>query len=317
MPMQIECPGCRATLVVDDAMAGKQGKCIHCGQRLVVPAKGGLATAAGNKASVSNIGSLSPTLVEATPEAMARELFRRQQSAMLLVFKPSAEGSYDLADVADADLKCIVTEDINPTRFAQLVAGITKRFGPRKKGQAGAAPTAEEVLFELKGDRLGSTLDEFKQKYARTVEGSPQKLPICSDTAWGPNKASLRTEPWHRQAGIVHARIDLQAEDNSPTVAGVKTDILLYQFVDGRLFGILAEFPTDKFHMVSDAAIKKYGPWTGESQKPRQLVWENAAASVVLTRGSVHPVEASTLYVVHKQLSALAEARTPTGAADI
>jgi hypothetical protein len=317
MPIQIECPGCKATLVVDEAMAGKQGKCIHCGQRLVVPAKGGPATPAPNKASVSGIAATAPTLFEATPEAMARELFRRQLSAMLLVFKPSADGSYDLADVADADLKCIVTEDINPTRFAQLVAGFTKRFAPRKKSQPGVAPAAEEVLFELKGDRLGSTLDEFKQKYARTVEGSPQKLPLCSDTAWGPNKASLRTEPWHRQAGIVHARIDLPTEDNSPTVAGVKTEILLYQFIDGRLFSILAEFPTDKFHVVSDALIKKYGPWTSESQKPRQLVWENTAASVVLTRGSVHPVESSTLHLVHKQLTAVADSRIPTGEADI
>lgn len=315
MPIQIECPGCKATLVIDDALAGKQGKCVQCGQRLVVPAKGGVATALPNKASVSGIGPMSPTLFEATPEAMARELFRRQLSAMLLVFKPSAEGSYDLADVADADLKCIVTEDINAARFAQLAAGFAKRFSPRKKGQAGAA--AEEQLFELKGDRLGSSLDDFKQKYARSVEGSPQKLPVCSDTAWGPNKASLRTEPWHRQAGIVHARVDLATEDNSPTVAGVKTEILLYQFVDGRLFGILAEFPTDKFHMVSDAAMKKYGPVTREIQQPRQLIWDNPAASVVLSRGTVHPVEASTLYLVHKQLASLAESRTPTGAADI
>ena len=134
MPIQIECPGCKATLVVDDSLAGKQGKCIQCGQRLIVPAKGGPATAVPSKASVSNIGAMGSTLFEATPEAMARELFRRQQSAMLLVFKPSVEGSYDLADVADADLKCIVTEDINAARFGQLVAGFVKRFAPRRKG---------------------------------------------------------------------------------------------------------------------------------------------------------------------------------------
>jgi hypothetical protein len=310
-------PRLQATLQVDDTLAGKQGKCIHCGQRLIVPAKGGEATAVPGKASVSGFGGLSPTLFEATPESMARELFRREQSAMLLVFKPSAEGSYDLTDVADADLKCIVTEDINPARFTQMVSSFTKRFAPRKKGPPGAAPATEEQLYELKGDRLGMGLDEFKQKYARSVEGSPQKLPLCSDTAWGPNKAALRSEPWHRQAGIIHARIDLPTEDNSPTVAGVKTAVLLYQFVDGRLFGMLAEFPTDQFHLVSEAAIKKYGPVTRETHKPRQLVWENPVASVVLTRGTVHPVQASTLYLVHKQWSTLAESRTPTGAGDI
>ena len=35
--MQIECPRCKATLQVPDELAGKQGKCIHCGHRLVVP----------------------------------------------------------------------------------------------------------------------------------------------------------------------------------------------------------------------------------------------------------------------------------------
>jgi hypothetical protein len=341
MPIQIECPGCKATLQVDDTLAGMQGRCIHCGQRVTVPGKPGsvppgLPNAAGlvspvspptttvppitsspGKASVSNFGGLSPTLFEATPEAMARELYRRQLSAMLLVFTPSPEGSYDLTDIADAEIKCIATEDINAARFGQLVKSLSKRFAPRKKAQPGAAPPAEELLFELKGDRLGQALDEFKEKYARHVEGNPQRLPLCSDTAWGANKAALRSEPWHRQAGIIHARIDLPAEDNSPTVAGVKTEVLLYQFVDGRLFGILAEFPTDLFHMVSEAAIKKYGPISRETHKPRQLVWENPAASVILTRGTVHPVHSSSLYLTHKQLATLAESRTPTGDADI
>ncbi len=65
---------------------------------------------------------------------MVRELYRRQQSALLLIFQPPADGSYDLANVPDADLKCIATEDINQARFAQVVAGFAKRFAPRKKG---------------------------------------------------------------------------------------------------------------------------------------------------------------------------------------
>jgi hypothetical protein len=160
------------------------------------------------------------------------------------------------------------------------------------------------------------SLEEFKEKYARSGEGG-LKLPLCSDTAWGANKASLHSEPWHKQAGIIHARTDLPAEDNSPTVAGVKTDLLLYQFIEGKLFRILAYLPTDQFHLVSEAAIKKYGPVSRETQKPRQLIWENPVASVVLTRGSVHPREASILELNYKQLAELAASRTPTGAADI
>lgn len=303
MPLQIECPGCKATLTVADELAGKQGKCIHCGHRLTVPGK-------------ASLGGFSPTLFEATPENMVRELHRRQHSALLLIFPTPADGSYDLANVPDADLKCIVTEDINQPKFSQIVAGFTQRYAPRKKGQSAAGTSPEEMLFQLKGDRLGMALDDFKKKYDRSGDGG-QKLPICSDTAWGANKASLHSEPWHRDLGIVHARVDLPTEENSPTVAGVKTDLLLYQFVDGKLFRIAAFLPTDQFHLVSEAAIKKYGPVTRETQKPRQLVWDNPLASILLTRGSVHPREASILELNHKQLAELAASRTPTGASDI
>lgn len=305
MAIQIECPGCKVILQVDDALAGKQGKCIHCGHRLTVPSP--------NKGS---FGGVSQSLFEATPEAMVRELRLRDHSALLILFKPTAEGSYDLADVADADLKLIATEDLNASRFAQLAAGFTKRFAPRKKTPSVAGMTVEEQLFELKGDKLGMSLEDFKRKYHRDEEGG-QKLPLCSDTAWGAAKATLHSEPWHRQAGIVTARVDLPSEDNSPTVAGVKTELLLYQFVDGKLFRIAASFPTDQFHLVKEAAIKKYGPVTRESQKPHQLVWENPVASVALMRGSVHPREASMLELVYRQLAELAATRAPTAASDI
>lgn len=310
MPIQIECPGCKATLQVPDELAGRQGKCVQCGHKLTVPGRPSFSS------------GLSPTLFEATPESMVRELYRRQHSAMLLVFPTPPEGSYDLANVPDADLKCIATEDINQARFAELVVSFARRYGPRRKSDSSAVmptptlPPIEELLYELKGDKLGMSLEDFKQKYARSGEGGT-KLPLCSDTAWGANKAALHSEPWHRQAGIINARIDLPAEHNSPTVAGVNSELLLYQFIDGKLFRIAAHLPTDQFHLVSEAAIKKYGPVTRESQKPRQLIWENPVATVILTRGTVHPREASVLELIYKQLAELAASRTPTGVADI
>jgi hypothetical protein len=306
MTIQIECPGCKATIFVADELAGKQGKCVQCGHKVTVP---------GQPARASFSGGLSPTLFEATPESMIRELYRRDQSALILVFPRPQDDSYDLANVPDSDLKCVATEDINAPRFAELVASFAKRYGPRTKKSI-SGQTLEEQLFELKGDRLGMSLDDFKQKYARSGEGGI-KLPLCSDTAWGANKASLHSEPWHRQASIINARVDLPVEENSPTVAGVKTELLLYQFVDGKLFRIAAFLPTDQFHVVSEAAIKKYGTVTRETQKPRQLIWENPLASVILTRGTVHPREASVLELLHKQLDELAASRTPTAAADI
>ena len=354
MPIQLECPGCKAVLQVPDELAGKQGKCIQCGHRITVPTERATPgsfpiPAIDTKSSVSSApasvssttarssaagvaapappssppgvtkssgGGISPPLFEATPESMVRELYSRQQSAMLLLFPTPPDGSYDLAKVPDTELRCIATEDINQQRFAQLVDSFIKRFAPRRKGQSAAGQTMEEMLYELKGDRLGMTLQEFKEKYARSVGG--QKLPLCSDTSWGANKASLHSELWHTKAGIIHARIDLPSEDNSPTVAGVKTELLLYQFVDGKLFRIAASFATDQFHVVSEAAVKKYGDPTNEMNKPRrQLVWENPIAWVSLTRGTVHPREASVLELIHRQLHELAANRTPTAAADI
>lgn len=316
MFLRIECPGCKAVLQVEEALAGKQGKCIHCGHKIVVP--GGAAAAPP-----------ATLLTDATPEAMVRELHNREKSAVLLVFEPSPEGSYDLANVPDAKLKCIATEDVTPQRFAQLVASIGKRFAPKKSppgakpaepsviGQLSGRPLDPEAPYELKGDPLGMSLADFKQRYARFTPDGRQDLPICSDQGWGLGKAELHSEAWHRRAGIVHARIDHPNDDNSPTIAGVKTDLLLYQFVDGQLYRITALFATDLFHLVSDAFVKKYGPPAHESKQPREFGWENSVSQIVLTRGTVHPRTPSSLHLVHKQLLQIVESRVPQGAADI
>jgi hypothetical protein len=344
MFLRIECPGCKAVLQVEEALAGKQGKCIHCGHRIIVPNQSGVAISAGPLSpppppvppAVSPPIPVPPPppapvqfLTEASPESMVRELFDRRKSALLLVFEPGEDDSYDLADVPDNKLKCIATEDINQARFAALVESFGKRFAPRKPmqrppgsasgdfGQSGIGLSNADHLFEFKGDRLGMTLDAFKKKYARFTNDGRQDLPICSDQGWGGGRTDLHSEAWHRHAGIIHARIDNPAEDNSPTIAGLKTDLLLYHFVDGQLFRISAFFATDQFHVVSDAVLKKYGPPTRENKQPRALIWENLVALVDLTRGTVHPRTASTLNLVHKQLMVLAESRAPKGAADI
>jgi hypothetical protein len=316
MFLRIECPGCKAVLQVEESLAGKQGKCIHCGHKIVVP--GG-----------SPPPPPSPVLflTEASPEAMVRELHDRNKCAMLLVFDPPADGSYDLANVPDAKFKCIATEDVTPAKFAQLVASFSKRFSGRKPaakppegsmvGRLSGEFGDPQAPYELKGDQLGMTLADFKQKYARTTPDGRQDLPICSDQGGIAAKADLHTENWHRRAAIVHARVDHPQEDNSPTIAGVKTDLLLYYFVDGRLYRISAFFPTDLFHMVSEAVIKKFGPPTRETKQPREFVWENEVSRIILTRGTVHPRTPSMLHLVHMQLLELAESRTPSGAADI
>jgi hypothetical protein len=305
MAIQIQCPGCNALLQIDDSLAGKQGKCIHCGHRIVVPGPLGAPSADAKQ-----------PLTELSPEAMVRELHFRNKSALLLMFEPSAEGSYHLADVPDAAIKCIVTEDINQERFAQLVGSISERFSRKRKRPAGTAAQADDVPFDLKGDRLGMRLEDFKERYARYTPGGQQDLPICSDQSYG-GKAELHSQAWHRNAKIVHARVDRPEDDNSPTVAGVKSDLLLFQFVDGKLFRITGFLPTDLFHVVNEALAQKYGPPTKEIKQPREVVWENKVSLVVITRGSVHPRVPSTLHLVHKELAAVAESRAPTGMSDV
>lgn len=300
MPLKIECPGCKAILQIADELAGRQGKCIHCGHMITVP---GVAKPIG------------PMLLESTAEAMVRELKRRNLSALLLMFRPSADGSYNLVDLPDSNMKCIVTEDIGAKEFAELVPSIPKRFGTRR-GAPVTRSVAQDEAYELKGDKLGMTLAEFKEKYARFTSDGRQDLPLSSDQSFG-GRADLRAEAWHRPAGIVHARVDRPEEENSPTVAGVKTDLLLYQFVDGKLYRISASFPTDMFHVVSEALTTKYHLPSRETKQPRELVWENPTSLIVLTRGTVHPRTPSELHLVHKELLATAEGRAPQGAEDI
>jgi hypothetical protein len=326
MFLRIECPGCKAVLQVEEALAGKQGKCIHCGHKIVVPSQSGPAISVPVPPPPP-----VPFLTEASPEAMIRELHERRKSALLLVFEPSPLGSYDLADIPDAKLKCVATEDITLERFGELVASFGKRFlvkrsagrpaaaapEPSVIGKLGGAAQGPDEPYELKGDALGMSLDEFKQKYARFTPDGRQDLPICSNMPGYIGKADLHGEAWHRKANIVHARVDNPLEDNSPTVAGVKTDLLLYQFVDGKLFRISALFATDLFHLVSEAVLNKFGPPAHETKQPREMTWENNVARISLTRGTVHPRTSSFLHMTHKELQALAESRMPKASHDI
>lgn len=325
-------------LQVEEALAGKQGKCIHCGKKIIVPSASGRAIAVSTAPPPP-----VPFLTEASPEAMIRELHERRRSAVLLIFEP-AEGSYDLADIADNKIKCIATEDIQQPQFVQIISSIGPRFlAPRKLAAKPAAPSeiqagsqpavappeasvvgklsgiaqGPDEPFEIKGDPLGMTMADFKHKYARFTPDGRQDLPICSDMPGYIGKADLHGEAWHRKAGIVHARVDNPLEENSPTVAGVKTDLFLYQFIDGKLFRISAWFATDLFHLVSEAVLQKYGKPTSETKQPRELVWENNISKIILTRGTVHPRTYSSLHLVHKELVALAESRAPKASDDI
>ncbi len=184
-----------------------------------------------------------------------------------------------------------------------------------QKGGIGLEAAGAPLPFELKGDRLGMTLEQFKTKYARQAGG--MTLPYCSDSCPGQANPTLWTEPWHVAAGLVVGRVDLPSENNPPTVAGVKADNFLYHFVDGKLFRMTILFDTEAFHLVHEAILKKHGPPQRKFDDRMELIWDNGVSTLKLNRGAMRPKKASSLVYVHSQLQKIAEGRTPQRATDL
>jgi len=183
--------------------------------------------------------------------------------------------------------------------------------------------------FDLKGDRLGMSLQQFKAKYARRVQDHNESAPFCSDTRPGQEIVTLLSEAWHTKAGIVNCSITFLFEafqGDEPTIAEVKTTLLVHHFVDGMLYRITAWFPHDGYFKVKDGLIAKHGPskqqetnsyqnrlgatFTGES-----LIWANAVSTIVLTE-RFGDLETSALIFAHRELSAIVAARTPKPTGD-
>ncbi len=216
-------------------------------------------------------------LADATPEEMVQELERRGQQGML-VFPDAKKPAF-----CNSNDSTLSSEASQP--------------------------------FQLKGDSLGMSLTDFKNKYASRI--GDDELPLCSDIQQASTNSSLLTEEWHASAGIVHARIDLPHDNNSPSVAGVTTDLLLYQFVDEQLFRISAFLNTDSFHIVCDALTKKYGAPTSQSDQPTQLTWDRPCSYIEFTRGQIRPKQASLLHFVYKQGLEVSDQRTPKRGDDL
>jgi hypothetical protein len=142
-------------------------------------------------------------------------------------------------------------------------------------------------------------------------------LPYTSESTAGQANTTLWSEPWHARAGIVHARVELPSENSSPTLAGVKTELFLYHFVDEKLFRITVLFDTEAFHHVREAMVQKYGAPDSEIKDPMELAWENLPSSLRLVRGTMRPRKWSTLLAVHHELQLLADERVPQRDTDL
>lgn len=259
---------------------------MKCGARLQIPSLGG----------DSQVGPVvARLLADASIDEMLTELSRRGLYAVLTLLELSRYKVDGLNDLTDSGQKlvegidCRLSEAMTaPQRqkfFGMLAEGLARKADPAAAGES----DSYYEPFELKGDRLGMTLLEFKRKYRRDVPGQNEPAPYCSDSAPGIQDPNLLAERWHAAAGIVHARTEYPIENSPPTVAGEPTELLLYQFVDNHLFQITAFLPPDSVHHLANTLRKKYGPPAQSGGEPQRLLWTRLSACVELTYGAFRP----------------------------
>jgi len=256
-------------------------------------------------------------LGQAMAPDMLAEISRRKKSAVMVIFETPASGSYEISKQPEANVRCYRTADMSDAQLMLVLEqlGHMSQGMRNLKGGIGLEAEGQPQPYELKGDRLGMTLEEFKAKYSRKVGGIT--LPYCSDSFPGQPNQALMAEPWYAAAGLINARIDLPSENNSPTIAGVRTDLFLYHFVDGRLYRMTALFDTEAFHLIHNALVQKQGPATRENKDKGELTWENGVSTIHLVRGAMYPKKPSRLVYFHNALQKSAEGRAPARASDL
>lgn len=178
--------------------------------------------------------------------------------------------------------------------------------------------------FDLKGDSLGMGLSEFKEKYARSIPGNNKDAPFCSDASPGKKIVTLLSEDWHHDAGIINCRITYPFEDmkgGKPSLAGAPADMLVYHFVDEKLFKISAWINHSDYRKVRDALLDKYGKPTSKKTSEytnnfgtrftgETLVWSNSSSTINLIERHGR-VDSSGVYFLHKKLNQTAEGKSP------
>lgn len=199
-----------------------------------------------------------------------------------------------------------------------------------------ATPTKpKDEPYSLKGDKVGMRLSEFKRKYTRLISRGTldRKLyaPFCSDEDQASQSVMLLTEPWHSAQGIVSCTKEfpfeyIQDESKTPTVAGVPTSLLVYQFVDGFLYQIYILLPHDGYHEVRRGLEKKWGPPTSQSNATAQnamgatfssstSTWTNDVSRIQLMERAGR-VDLTFLSYVDLELLEVVKERTPDTSAD-
>ncbi|MEO1497685.1 MAG: hypothetical protein AAFV43_11105 [Planctomycetota bacterium] len=314
-------------------MAGRECACRECGAAFRIP---------------ENVDAFQPIeerpLGKASLEEMASELRRRGLTAVLSVIGgqngvrrgvqhfPSEPMADDrLERLFNAWAQRARKDGSNGVAAPAATAGgpspepaadAAEVFGsesaePRERSAPARAPQPVEQDFAFKGDALGMSLADFKLKHERRVVGRRRRMPWCSDETPDAATPDLLSEAWHAAAGIVHARVELPSEHNPPTIAGVPAQLLIYQFVDERLFQITAFLPTEGFTPVHAALLSRHGDPQHSSHEPRVIQWWKLNTSLELMSGRLHPPEPAVVRFYHDELLAVAGSRRPDRASDL
>lgn len=188
--------------------------------------------------------------------------------------------------------------------------------------------------YDLKGDRLGMSLEDYKKKYHRiSPESTNKELPFCSSVKPGESFDVLLAEPWHHVAGIVNCSTTFVFENTSgkgPTIAEVPVILQVHHFIDSKLYKITVRIPRVGFSKVTEGLNAKYGkPNTVEADTRQNvfgakftgaiLEWTNGVSTLIAGEFgedwkpilATRAIQTSTIVFTHDVLNKLANSRRP------
>lgn len=248
---------------------------------------------------------------------------RRQTDGKIILLPIDNLSKKDSQYIENIEQKRIDTQaKEKQQKIEEIVAKAKQQWQIWEDEQSRLEP--EMRAYELKGDRLGMSLEMFKGNYYRVMPNDPRPAPFCSDSNPQNSNPFLLYKAELAKAGIVHARTTFPYEEyglhsNVPTVAGVAAELYIYQFVEGKLYEITIFFPHDGFQQVLDALKAKYGEPKSKDTRTYQnlfgakfhgdvLLWTNLVSEISLFERAGSMTK-SLLIISHKDLSKRANER--------
>lgn len=269
------------------------------------------------KSVLAEMGSDEVPVSKATPRQIIDALDERGIAAILIMVP--WDDVTDFSNLQGLEVSLSYSDTMSKADYESLIFE-TARNIKLAANETNKGGVSADTPFELKGDVLGMTLQEFKAKHHRSVPSRFTFAPWCSDSQPGEDIPELMVEAFFSSAGLVNCRLDFPYEveegNAAPTVAGVPTERLLYQFVDERLWQITATFDPSVTTNVHDALVAKYGE--PNARKGQICLWNNNVSAICLREGKKTKRESNPTMVLiyHHELQALADSRMPGPAVD-